>query len=169
LTSCLLFSSFLLLLLLSTCSFICQGLLTRRQGRNIFGHQFKLPPVFSCLTIQRWRQFLKYHEGYIQQSYLLACLHTIPFHLMLNVSKEAVNTNFLTLFYTGYVFRTNILVGVIGLTLKFFSIINWGDDFITLVDDVTFLVKKNFFFLLRCLLPIRSIAHVWIFKGYFIM
>jgi len=39
----------------------------------------------------------------------------------------------------------------------------------SLVDDVTFLVKNRFFSFLKCLFPIRSIMHVWIFKGYFIM
>jgi len=31
-------------------SFICQGTLTRRQQRNIFGLRIKLPPVTTSLT-----------------------------------------------------------------------------------------------------------------------
>jgi len=38
---------------------------------------------------------------------------------------------------------------VIGLTHNFFSIINWVDDVIAQLDDVTILVKKRIFFLLH--------------------
>jgi len=38
------------------------------------------------------------------------------------------------------------LVSVVGLTHKFFSIINWVDDVITQLDDVTILLKKRIFF-----------------------
>jgi len=36
------------------------------------------------------------------------------------------------------------LIGVVGLILNFL-ILNWGEDVIPQIDDVTFLVKKQFF------------------------
>jgi len=33
-------------------SFICQGALSRRQWRNLFGLRVKLPPVTTSLTTQ---------------------------------------------------------------------------------------------------------------------
>jgi len=38
-------------------SFTCQGTSTRRQRRELFGLRVKLPPVTTCLTTRRWRQF----------------------------------------------------------------------------------------------------------------
>jgi len=35
-----------------TCSFICQGIKTRRQQRNLFVYPVKLPPVTTILAIQ---------------------------------------------------------------------------------------------------------------------
>jgi len=37
---------------LSTCLFICQGISTRRQRRDRFGHRIKLSPVTTSLTTQ---------------------------------------------------------------------------------------------------------------------
>jgi len=62
------------------------------------------------------------------------------------------------------------LVGVVGLTLNFFLITNWGDDVTPQVDDVTILVKKRYFFsFAQVFITIRSIVQVLIFKGYFIV
>jgi len=47
------------------------------------------------------------------------------------------------------------------LTYSKIVIINWSDDVILQVDDVTFLVKKRFFFLShRYLLPFRGTVYV---------
>jgi len=37
---------------LAQCSYICQGIWTRRKRRDPFGHRVKLPPVTTCLTTQ---------------------------------------------------------------------------------------------------------------------
>jgi len=54
------------------------------------------------------------------------------------------------------------LVDVVGPILNFL-IINWSDDIIPQVDDVTFLVKKRFFLLLRCFYQFEVIAYILIF------
>jgi len=88
----------------------------------------------------------------------------------------------LTLFYTGYFFalfytggglfaplcnflrrscRTKIFRWGCRSDPNFFLIINWGDDVMPQGDDVTFLVKNDFFTFAQ----IRSIVYIFTFKG----
>jgi len=67
--------------------------------------------------------------------------------------SEFFLANNLTLFFTGYFY-------VLFYTRRdgsYFCPVNWGDDDIPPIHDVTFLVKNDFFLLLRCLLQIIKI------------